>query len=49
MSQSIRGQGRYLVFTIGSKNTNLVEDVEFLLPVNVWQFRVSVLEKKSIM
>ena len=29
----IRGQGGHLVFPIGSKNTNLVEDVEILLPV----------------
>ena len=28
MSQPIRGQGGYLVFAIGQKNTNLVEDVE---------------------
>ena len=33
MSQPIRGQGRHLVFPIGPKNTNLVEDVEILLPV----------------
>ena len=33
MSQPIRGQGGHLVFPIGPKNTNLVEDVEFLLPV----------------
>ena len=33
MSQRIRGQGGHLVFQIGPKNTNLVEDVEFLLPV----------------
>ena len=32
MSQPIRGQGGHLVFPIGSKNTNLVEDVEILLP-----------------
>ena len=28
MSQSIRGQGDHLVFPIGPKNTNFVEDVE---------------------
>ena len=28
-----RGQGGHLVFPIGLKNTNLVEDVEILLPV----------------
>ena len=33
MSQPIRGQGCHLVFTISSKNTNLVEDIEILLPV----------------
>ena len=33
MSQPIRGQGGYFVFPIGPKNTNLVEDVEILLPV----------------
>ena len=32
MSQPIRGQGDHLVFPIGSKNTNWVEDVEILLP-----------------
>ena len=33
MSQPIRGQGGHLVFPIGQKNTNLVEDIEILLPV----------------
>ena len=33
MSQPIKGQGSHLVFPIGPKNTNLVEDVEILLPV----------------
>ena len=33
MSQPIRGQGGNLVFPIGPKNTNLVEDVEILLPI----------------
>ena len=32
MSQPIRGQGGHLVFPIGPKNINLVEDVEMLLP-----------------
>ena len=32
MSPPITGQDDHLVFTIGSKNTNLVEDVEILLP-----------------
>ena len=35
MSQSIRGQGGNLCFPIGPKNTNLVEDVEILLPLKV--------------
>ena len=34
ISQPIRGQGCHLVFPIGPKNTNLVEDVEILLPVH---------------
>ena len=33
MSRPIRGQGGHLVFLIGLKNTNLVEDVEIMLPV----------------
>ena len=33
MFQPIRGQGGHLVFPIGPKNTNLVENVEILLPV----------------
>ena len=33
MSQPIKGQGGHLVFPIGPKNTNLVEDVKVLLPV----------------
>ena len=33
MSQPIRGQGGHLVFPISPKNTNLVQDVEILLPV----------------
>ena len=32
MSQPIRGQGGHLVFPIGPKNTNLVEDVQILGP-----------------
>ena len=35
MSQPIRGQGGHLVFPIGLKNTNLVEDVEILLSVKI--------------
>ena len=33
MSQPIRSRGGHLVFPIGPKNTNLVEDIEILLPV----------------
>ena len=33
MCQLIRGQCGHLVFPIRQKNTNLVEDVEILLPV----------------
>ena len=33
MSHPIRGQGGHLVFPISQKNTNLVEDVEILLPI----------------
>ena len=33
MSQTIRGQGGHLVIPIAKKNTNLVEDVQILLPV----------------
>ena len=33
MSQPIRGQGGHLVFPIDSKNTNVVKDVEILIPV----------------
>ena len=34
MSLPIRGQGCHLVFAISLKNTNLVEDIEILLPVS---------------
>ena len=33
VSPPIRGQGSHLGFPISLKNTNLVEDVEILLPV----------------
>ena len=33
MYQPIRGKEGHLVFPIGPKNTNLVEEVEMLLPV----------------
>ena len=49
MSQAIRGQGGHLVFPISPKNTNLVEDVEILLPVMFHEFRLVVSEKKSKM
>ena len=41
MSQPIRGQGGHLVFPISPKNTNLVEDVEILLPVKFRQILFS--------
>ena len=41
MSQPIRGQGGHLVFTIRPKNTNLVEDIEILLPVKFRLIRFS--------
>ena len=41
MSQPIRGQGGHLVFPISPKNTNLVEDVEILLPVKFSWFQFS--------
>ena len=33
MFQQIRGQGGHLVFPIGPKNTNKVDDIKILLPV----------------
>ena len=33
MSQPIRGQRGHIVFPIIPKNTNMVEDVEILLPI----------------
>ena len=41
MSQPIRGQGGHFVFPIGPKNTNLVEDVEILLPVKFRRIPIS--------
>ena len=32
-SQRIRGQGGHLIYPIGPKNTNLVEDIEIFFPV----------------
>ena len=51
MSQQIRGQVGHAVFPIGPKNTNLVEDVEILLPVKFRcvEFRTAVAEEKSKM
>ena len=50
MSQPIRGQGGHLVFPNEPKNTNLVEDVEILLPCQVSLNSVSaVSEEKSKM
>ena len=51
MSQPISGQGGHLVFPIGPKNTNLVEDVEIFLPVlsSFVEFRSEVPEEKSKM
>ena len=49
MSQPIRGQGGHLVFPIDPKNTNLVEEVEILLPVKSIEFRSAVSEEKSKM
>ena len=37
MLQPIRGQGGHLGFPIGTKNTNLIEDVEDLFPVKFRQ------------
>ena len=47
MSQPIRGQAAHLVFLIGYKKTNLVEDVEILLPISFVEFRSVVSEEKS--
>ena len=41
MSRPIRGQGGNLVFQMGPKNTNLVEDVAILLPVKCRQIPVN--------
>ena len=47
MSHPIRGQGGHLVFPIGPKNTNLVEEVKVLLPSSFAEFRSAVSEEKS--
>ena len=49
MFQPIRGQGGHLVFQIGPKNTNLVQDVDILLPSSFVEFRSAVPEDKSKM
>ena len=41
MSQPIRDKGGHLVFPIGPKNTNLVEDVEIVLPVSEEKSKMS--------
>ena len=41
MFQPIKGQGGHLGFPIGTKNTNLIEDVEDLLPVKFRQIPFS--------
>ena len=41
MSQPIRGRGGHLVFPISPKNSNLVEDVEILLPVRLRRIPLS--------
>ena len=49
MSQSIRGQGGHLGFPMDPKNTDLVEDVEILLPVKFgWIPFSSFREVKSV-
>ena len=46
MTQPIWGQGGHLVFPIGPKNTNLVEEVTFLLPVKFLWFPFSGFRKE---
>ena len=46
MSQPIRGRGGHLVLPISPKNTNLLEDIEILLPVKFLEFRSAVSEEK---
>ena len=48
MSQPIRGPGSHLVFPIGPKNTNLVEDVEILLSVQFRWIPLAVSEKSKM-
>ena len=49
MSQPIRGQGGHLVFPIGPKNTNLVEDVETCFLSSFVEFHSAVSDEKSKM
>ena len=49
MAKQIRGQGGHLVFPIGPKNTNLVKDLEILLPESFFQFSSAVSDEKSKM
>ena len=49
MSQQIRGKGCHLVFTIGSKNTNLVGLLRSCFLSSFVEFRSAVSEKKSKM
>ena len=49
MSQRIRGQGGHVVFPIGPKNTNFVEDFETMLPDKFLEFCSAVSEEKSKM
>ena len=49
MPQPITGRGGYLVPPIDPKNTNVIEDVEILLPVNFVEFHSSVSDEKPRM
>ena len=48
MSQPIKGQGGHPVFVIGPKNTNMVEDVEILLPVKYSLNSVQWFQRKNV-
>ena len=48
MSELIRGHGSHLGFQMGQKNTNFVEDVEFLLPDKFVTFRSAVAKKSKM-
>ena len=41
MFQPIRGQGGHFRFPIGTKNTNLIEGVEDLVPIKFRQYPLS--------